>query len=203
MKILIIDNYDSFIYNLSYEFELAGHQVSICRNDVDYLKLQQLIPLNDAIILSPGPGAPGSAGHCLQLIRDYYQTKPILGICLGHQAIVEAFDGGVSHAKSVMHGKTSQVFTDSSPLFLELDEQQMVARYHSLAASSVPKNLSVIAKTSDGEAMAVEHKKYPVFGIQFHPESIMSKYGQRIIGNFIKIVQTGDSGDGGQDVAAA
>ncbi|NVK21447.1 MAG: aminodeoxychorismate/anthranilate synthase component II [Kangiellaceae bacterium] len=184
---LLIDNYDSFIYNLSYEFLSLGHQVTVCRNDIDYLKLKQLIQQSDAIVLSPGPGNPQNAGHCLQVIKDFHQTVPMLGICLGHQAIIEAFGGKVSHAKSVMHGKTSDIYAGNSELFSGVDKRFQAARYHSLSASYVSEQLKVIAKADDNEVMAVEHLNHSVFGIQFHPESIMSKSGQYLLHNFMRV----------------
>lgn len=218
MKILVIDNYDSFIYNLVYELESLGEKylrsksletnslednslednslgtkpldcdITVCRNDIDYKALASLIEKHDAIVLSPGPGSPSDAGHCLQLIKDFSERKPILGICLGHQLIVEAFGGKVSHAKKVMHGKTSKLSFDEHRLFTGISSETLIARYHSLAAINIPEQLKAIAY-SDDEVMAVMHKKLPCFGIQFHPESIMTKDGAVLIANFIEMAK--------------
>lgn len=186
--ILLIDNYDSFSYNL---FQLVG---SICpdirveRNDaLTVEEIEQLKP--QAIILSPGPGRPSEAGRCIEIVQKLGKKIPILGVCLGHQAICEAYGGTVSYAKQLMHGKQSQAELDtSSPIFAGMPKTIAVARYHSLAAIEelLPECLAVTARTKDGEIMAVQHYTQPVYGLQFHPESILTQQGRTIIENFLK-----------------
>lgn len=185
--ILLIDNYDSFSYNL---FQLAGFlnpDIQVVRNDaVNIDNIKSMHP--DAIILSPGPGRPEDAGICMEVVEKLGGQIPILGICLGHQAICSAYGGTVSYAKELMHGKQSQVKLDlTCPLFQGLPETIPVARYHSLALleETLPENLTITARTTDGEVMAVQHKKYAVYGLQFHPESILTPDGKMILKNFI------------------
>ncbi len=187
--ILLIDNYDSFSYNL---FQLVGtinDDIKIIRNDemtVDEIK--KLAPSH--IILSPGPKRPKDAGVCIDVVKELGSEMKILGVCLGHQSICEAYGGVVSYAKKLMHGKQSKCEIDnSSKLFKGLGNSIDVARYHSLSAdeSTLPDCLKITAKTPDGEIMAVEHKKYNVFGVQFHPESIMTPKGIDIIRNFLGV----------------
>ena len=187
--ILLIDNYDSFSYNL---FQLVGtinDDIKIIRNDemtVDEIK--ELAPSH--IILSPGPKRPKDAGVCIDVVKELGSEMKILGVCLGHQSICEAYGGVVSYAKQLMHGKQSRCEIDnSSKLFKGLGNSIDVARYHSLSAdeSTLPDCLKITAKTPDGEIMAVEHKKYNVFGVQFHPESIMTPKGIDIIRNFLGV----------------
>lgn len=186
--ILMIDNYDSFVYNL---YQLAGSihpEIEVRRNDA--LSLEEIEKMNpEAIILSPGPGRPSQAGICIQAVRYFTGKIPILGVCLGHQAICEAFGGRIVYAKELMHGKTSKIQTDtSSSLFKGIENPVTVARYHSLAADpeTLPGELRVTAKTLEGEIMAVEHVEYPVYGIQFHPESVMTLMGRKILENFFQ-----------------
>ncbi len=186
--ILIIDNYDSFTYNL---YQLIGSiepDMKVVRNDaVTIDDIREMNP--SAIVLSPGPGKPSDAGICEDVVRELGATIPILGVCLGHQAICEAYGGTVSHAKKLMHGKQSIAKVDnSSALFYGLSETAKVARYHSLALKeeTLPECLKVIATADDGEIMAVQHVEYPVFGLQFHPESIMTPDGYAMLLNFIK-----------------
>lgn len=184
---ILIDNYDSFSYNL---FQLVGGinpDIRVIRNDEMTLKeIEEIQPSH--IIVSPGPGRPADAGICEQVI-DYFKGKiPILGVCLGHQAICETFGGVIGYAKRLMHGKMSVVTLDTdSAIFRGMPEKIEAARYHSLAAeeSSLPDTLRVTAKTEDGEIMAVEHKEYPVYGVQFHPESILTPQGKTILMNFL------------------
>lgn len=187
--ILLIDNYDSFSYNL---FQMIGKidpDILVIRNDektVDEIK--ELKPSH--IIISPGPGRPENAGMIIEAIKSLGETIPILGVCLGHQAICAAFGGKIVHAKKLMHGKQSIINPDTaSPIFKNCPQTMKVARYHSLAAD--PKTLAdcfkITAKTEDGEIMAIEHKNHPIFGLQFHPESIMTPEGDVIIENFIKL----------------
>ncbi len=185
--ILLIDNYDSFSYNL---YQLIGEiepDIRVIRNDAMTVEeIGRLRP--DRIILSPGPGYPGDAGVCVKAARTLGATIPTLGVCLGHQAICEAFGATVGHAKRLMHGKQSEVTLDGScPIFRGLPERVMVARYHSLAAveSTMPDCLRVTARSDDGEIMAVEHERYPIYGVQFHPESIMTPEGKIMLRNFI------------------
>ena len=187
MKTLLIDNYDSFIYNLKYELELSGVDVTVCRNDIPYDELKRLTKTVDNIVLSPGPGAPREAGHCLKLVKELYSEKPILGVCLGHQVIVEAFGGKVSTAKAIVHGKAETLYSYQSGLLDVLGSKLTVARYHSLSASKLTADLRVDAVTEDDEIMAVSQTEYPVFGLQFHPESIMTRDGTKILKNFIEL----------------
>lgn len=185
--ILLIDNYDSFSYNLfQYIGEIAPNIAVIRNNELTVEEIKMLSP--DRIVLSPGPGRPENAGVIIELVQKLGGTVPILGVCLGHQAICTAYGAVVTYAKQLMHGKQSVAWLDTeSVLFKGCPEQTKVARYHSLAVdeSTLPKELKVIAKTDDGEVMAVRHQKYPVYGVQFHPESIMTPEGKRILKNFI------------------
>ena len=202
--ILLLDNYDSFTYNL-YQFiagvesEISGIQkdqidskVKVVRNDqITPEKILELAP--EALVISPGPGKPSDAGICIEAIQKLKGKIPMLGVCLGHQAMAEAFGATVSHAGQLMHGKTSQlkdVKTDSV-LFQNLTLPIQVARYHSLAEKeeTLPEELVVTARSEDNEIMAMEHREYPIFGLQFHPESILTKEGKKIVENFLKEIQ--------------
>ncbi|WP_294420655.1 aminodeoxychorismate/anthranilate synthase component II [uncultured Senegalimassilia sp.] len=194
--ILLIDNYDSFVYNL---YQLVGGMrpdIIVMRNDaLTCDDIEALAP--DAIILSPGPGRPSDAGVCIPAIKRFAGRIPMLGVCLGHQAICEAFGGTVGYAKELMHGKVSTVeCTRESALFSGLPDTFPVARYHSLAANgrTLPKHLRVTAETADGEVMAVEDADQRVFGVQFHPESIMTPDGAAIVANFLSLVPNGKAG---------
>jgi anthranilate synthase component 2 len=185
--VLLIDNYDSFSYNL---YQLIGSidtNIKVIRNDeMTVGEIEKMSP--NYIILSPGPGKPSDAGVCEALIKQLAGKVPILGVCLGHQAIYEAFGGTVSYAKKLMHGKTSKVKVNTeNPLFKGLPSIINAARYHSLAGikNTLPQELEIIAETTDHEVMAVCHKKYPVYGLQFHPESILTPKGKIIIENFL------------------
>jgi anthranilate synthase component 2 len=189
--ILLIDNYDSFSYNL---YQLAGAvdpDIKVIRNDAyTAQEIEAMQP--EAIIISPGPGRPEDAGVCIDVIRTMAGKVPILGVCLGHQAICKAFGADVSYAKELMHGKQSPlVLCGDSILFQGLEEPVTVARYHSLAAveATLPQELRVTARTADGEVMAVEHTQYPVYGVQFHPESVMTPDGIQIMKNFMGVIQ--------------
>ena len=185
--ILLIDNYDSFSYNLYQFIGEIEPDIKVIRNDELTVKeIQQLNP--DRIILSPGPGRPEDAGVIIDVVRKI-NKKPILGVCLGHQAICAAFGATVTYAKELMHGKQSNVkFNTACPLFRGCPNFAPVARYHSLAAdaATIPEELNVTALTTDGEIMAVQHKEYPIYGVQFHPESIMTPDGKQMLRNFIK-----------------
>lgn len=186
--ILLIDNYDSFSYNL---FQLVGEidpDIKVIRNDE--MTVEQIKELNpDRIILSPGPGRPENAGIIMDVVEKIGADIPILGVCLGHQAICAVFGATVTYAKQLMHGKQSDVKFDADCLlFRNCPEVAPVARYHSLAADAdtMPDCLKITAKTVDGEIMAVQHKEYPIYGVQFHPESIMTPDGKTMLKNFIK-----------------
>lgn len=188
MKILIIDNYDSFVYNLYQAFGQHENEIVVARNDeigVDEVESY------DAIVISPGPGDPRrnfKIGKGLDIIKQYYKSKPIFGVCLGHQEICFALGGKIRKAKSIVHGKKSLIRHFGSEIFEGIPERFKAGRYHSLVAYDLPKELKLIAiSLDDFEIMAVEHVKYPVFGLQFHPESILTSKGSMIISNFIKI----------------
>ena len=189
--ILLIDNYDSFSYNL---YQLIGSvepDIKVIRNDAHTIEeIEAMKP--EAIILSPGPGKPEDAGVCIEVIKYFTGKLPIFGVCLGHQAICEAFGGTVSYAKELMHGKQSKVYQGGiSSLFRGLGPEFKAARYHSLAARAedFPEALKVTAESDDGEIMALEHREYPVFGVQFHPESVMTPDGKKMIENFMEVVR--------------
>jgi anthranilate synthase component 2 len=188
--ILLIDNYDSFVYNL---YQLIGTyrpDILIKRNrEITLEEVKKLNP--EAIFLSPGPGRPEDSGICLDILRELGDKIPIFGVCLGHQAICQVFGGTVTYAKELMHGKSSMVHPDpESRLFAGIAEPFQAARYHSLAApeDQLPDCLRVSARTEDGEVMAVEHKTYPIYGVQFHPESILTPAGHQIIQNFFSLI---------------
>ena len=186
--ILLIDNYDSFSYNLSQLIGSIDPEIQVVRNDkITIDEIRSLAP--KALILSPGPGRPADAGICEEAIRELKGEIPIFGVCLGHQAICAAFGASVTYAKTLMHGKQSQVQFDlDCPLFRGCPETALVGRYHSLAADagSIPKCLKVTARTADGEVMAVQHRERPIYGVQFHPESILTPDGKTMLQNFIK-----------------
>ena len=185
--ILLIDNYDSFSYNL---FQMIGEiapDIRVIRNDA--LTVEEIAALKpDRIVLSPGPGRPEDAGVTVEVAKTLSKTIPTLGVCLGHQAIVTAFGGVVTYASRLMHGKQSVAVLDTdSALFRGCPQRTPVARYHSLAADpdTIPDCLRITAKTEEGEIMAVEHTDYPIYGVQFHPESIMTPCGREMLRNFI------------------
>lgn len=185
--ILLIDNYDSFSYNL---YQIIGEiepDIRVIRNDeMTAEQIRDLKP--DHIILSPGPGRPEDAGIIIDVVKMIHDI-PILGVCLGHQAVCAAFGAAVTYAKELMHGKQSDVkFDTDCPLFKNCSEFAPVARYHSLAADAgtIPEELQITALTMDGEVMSVQHKEYPIYGVQFHPESIMTPSGKQMLKNFIK-----------------
>ncbi len=184
--ILLIDNYDSFTYNLYQYAGLFCRDIKVFRNDKITIDTScRMKP--DRIILSPGPGSPNEAGICVEVIKKLYTKIPILGICLGHQCIAKAFGGAVSYAKELFHGRQSPVVHDGTGVFAGLASPVMAARYHSLAVvrEGLPDCLRVTAETPDGEIMAMEHRQYPVFGVQFHPESVYTRHGKGMIKNFI------------------
>jgi len=186
--ILMIDNYDSFTYNIVQYLGQLGVEVLVRRNDETSLEeIEDLKP--EAIFLSPGPCSPKEAGITVDVIRHFHKTIPLMGICLGHQAIGYAFGGEVVRAERVMHGKTSPIINDGRTIFKGLPSPFTAGRYHSLIIekSSLPSCLAVSAETEDGEIMAVRHRDYPVEGVQFHPESILTPQGKRIIRNFMDV----------------
>jgi len=182
--IVVIDNYDSFTYNLVQYLGELGEELRVFRND--RVTLQEIQNLNPAhIVISPGPGVPQSAGVSEKVVECFHKATPILGVCLGHQAIGEVFGGKVVRAPSLMHGKTSPIFHDSKTLFRGLPQGFPATRYHSLMVTDVPPCLEVSAQTQDGIVMGLRHREYPTEGIQFHPESIMTVVGKQLLGNFV------------------
>jgi para-aminobenzoate synthetase component 2 len=184
--ILLIDNYDSFVYNLARYVHELGFVTHVVRND--NITLPEITVLNPShIIISPGPCAPEQAGISMQVIRDFGATIPILGVCLGHQAIGQVYGGKVIRAKRPMHGRSSHIIHDEKKLFAGLENPLQVARYHSLMVSdeNFPHVLEVTARCEIGEIMALAHRKYPVYGVQFHPESVLTPAGQRLLQNFL------------------
>src|SRR5215510_1614776 len=176
MKVLMVDNYDSFTYNLVHLFEELGADVVVRRNDaVTVEDAEALAP--DRLVVSPGPGRPEDAGVSVELIRALGARVPTLGVCLGHQAIVEAYGGEVGQARALLHGKASTVVHDGRGVYAGLPERFEAGRYHSLAAVTVPDALEVTARTEDGEVMGVRHRELPVEGVQFHPESVLTPLG--------------------------
>jgi anthranilate synthase/aminodeoxychorismate synthase-like glutamine amidotransferase len=185
MRILMVDNYDSFTYNLVHLFEELGADVVVRRNDaVTVAEAEGLAP--DRFVVSPGPGRPEEAGVSVELVRALALRVPTLGVCLGHQAIVEAFGGEVGQAHALLHGKASVVEHDGRGIYAGLPERFEAGRYHSLAATRVPDELEISAWTSDGEVMGVRHRELPVDGVQFHPESVLTlPLGREIARNFL------------------
>ena len=190
--ILLIDNYDSFTYNLVHYVEELGHNVQVYRNDkISIKKIAKLNPKK--IIISPGPCTPNEAGICLDLVKRFYDKMPILGVCLGHQSIGQAFGAKIIKASKIMHGKTSKVSNLGSKIFKGLPTSFEATRYHSLVIKNgtLPKNFRVISETIDNKKnviMGIEHENYPCYGVQFHPESIASvPFGKKIMKNFLNL----------------
>ena len=190
--ILLIDNYDSFTYNLVHYVEELGHNVQVYRNDK--ISLKKIAKLNPKkIIISPGPCTPNEAGICLDLVKRFYDKMPILGVCLGHQSIGQAFGAEIIKASKIMHGKTSKVSNLGSKIFKGLPSSFEATRYHSLVIKNktLPKNFRVISETIDNKKnviMGIEHENYPCYGVQFHPESIASvPFGKKIMKNFLNL----------------
>ena len=187
-KILLIDNYDSFTYNLYHYVSTFNKNIDVKRNDrvnsKDIIKNQY-----KKIIISPGPGNPDQAGNCLKIVKEFYKKIPILGVCLGHQIIGQVFGSKIVQAKKLMHGKTSKIFSKKIGILKNLPKKFDATRYHSLIIDkkSLSKDLEITAETENGLIMGVRHKKYHVHGVQFHPESIKTKLGIKILKNFIKI----------------
>jgi len=182
--ILVIDNYDSFTYNLVHLFGELGAEVVVRRNDaIDADTAERMAPSH--LVVSPGPGRPADAGTSIEIIKRLSPTTPTLGVCLGHQAIVEAFGGEVGHARELLHGKASAVTHDGRGVFRGLPERFDAGRYHSLAATRLPEELEPTAYSDDGEVMAVRHRRLPVEGVQFHPESVLTPLGPELARNFL------------------
>jgi anthranilate synthase/aminodeoxychorismate synthase-like glutamine amidotransferase len=184
MRVLVVDNYDSFTYNLVHLLEELGAEV--------YVRLSDSLSVEDAkalrpdrLVVSPGPGRPHDAGRSLELVLELGQTTPTLGVCLGHQAIVEGFGGEIAQARELIHGKASRITHDGRGVFAGLPAELDVGRYHSLAATRVPDVLDVTARTADGEVMGVRHRSLPVEGVQFHPESVLTPDGPTMIRTFL------------------
>jgi len=183
--LLMLDNYDSFTYNLVHLFEELGAEVKVFRNDaITPDEAEALSPSH--LVVSPGPGRPEDAGVSVELIRRLGPTVPTLGVCLGHQAIVEAFGGEVGQAKALLHGKSSPVEHDGKGVFAGLPDPFEAGRYHSLAALTVPDDLEITARTPDGEVMGVRHRELPIEGVQFHPESVLTPLGPSLGRNFLE-----------------
>jgi para-aminobenzoate synthetase component II len=183
--ILVVDNYDSFTYNLVHLFGELGCDVIVRRNDeLDADEAERLAP--SYLVVSPGPGRPAAAGASIEILRRLAPRTRTLGVCLGHQAIVEVFGGRVGFARELVHGKSAQVVHDGRGIFQGLPANFEAGRYHSLAATSVPDELEVSAVTEDGEVMAVRHREFPVDGVQFHPESVLTPLGPDIAKNFLE-----------------
>jgi anthranilate synthase component 2 len=186
--ILVIDNYDSFTYNLVHYLNELGAETHVVRNDA--ITVREALGMQpQGVLLSPGPKTPNEAGICLALLEDAPADLPIFGVCLGHQAIGQAYGGAVIHAKALMHGKTSQIHHDGKGVFAGLKDPFTATRYHSLSVrkEDLPAELEVTAWTEDGEIMGVQHRTRPVFGVQFHPESIATECGYELLANFLEI----------------
>lgn len=183
---ILIDNYDSFTFNIIHYVKELGVEPVVFQNDE--ISFEELKRMDfDSIILAPGAGNPDGAGCSLDIIKEFYDSKKILGICLGHQCIAQFFGSKIVRAVEPVHGKVSRIKHSNSVLFRNIPEEFNVVRYHSLAVENIAADLRVTARTSDGVIMAFEHKIYPVFGVQFHPEAILSEYGHQLFKNFISI----------------
>jgi anthranilate synthase component II len=188
MKLLVIDNYDSFTYNLVQYFGELGADVVVKRNDeISIAEIRNLKP--DRICISPGPGRPEHAGICPEVVRDLGRNIPILGVCLGHQCIAQVFGGEIVRARTLIHGKTSKINHTNRGVFENLAQPLEATRYHSLVVKpeSFPKSLEITATADDGEIMGLQHRKFPVHGVQFHPESILTAEGKRLLANFLRV----------------
>ena len=188
MKILLIDNYDSFTYNLYHYLSSLNCKVDVYRNDkikINKIKKNKY----EKIVISPGPGNPNEAGNCLQIVKSFYKSIPILGVCLGHQIIGQVFGSKILQTRNLMHGKTSKIMSKKIGILKNLPKTFEATRYHSLIIDkkSLSKDLEITAETKEGLIMGVRHKKYHVHGVQFHPESIKTKIGIKILKNFVKI----------------
>jgi anthranilate synthase/aminodeoxychorismate synthase-like glutamine amidotransferase len=184
-NVLLIDNYDSFTYNLAHLFGELGAEVVVRRNDEITIEEAEAIEPTH-VVISPGPGRPEAAGVSEEIVRAFAGHRPLLGVCLGHQAIVSVFGGEVGPALDLVHGKATMVTHDGRGLFAGLPEDFLAGRYHSLAATSLPESLEVSATAADGEVMAVRHRELPVDGVQFHPESVLTPVGRDLARNFLE-----------------
>lgn len=189
--ILVVDNYDSFVYTLNGYLHQLGATTDVIRNDdVSLGEVKDLVARYDGILVSPGPGTPADAGISIEIVKEAVeQSVPLLGVCLGHQAIAEAFGATVAHAEELMHGKTSQVVHDDSTLFVGVPDSFRATRYHSLAVvdETVPDSLVVTARTEGGVIMGLNHRSAPVFGVQFHPESVLTEGGYTMVANWLEV----------------
>lgn len=189
-KILVIDNYDSFVYTLVGYLQELGAKTTVVRNDdLSLAEVIELAEAHDGVLVSPGPGNPAEAGVCIETIRWCGEhSKPMLGVCLGHQALAEAYGGVVTHAEELMHGKTSPVNHTGHPIFSSIHSPFNATRYHSLAAvrSSIPECLEITAETQNGVIMGLAHKSAPLWGVQFHPESVLTEGGYQMLGNWLE-----------------
>jgi para-aminobenzoate synthetase component 2 len=192
VKILVLDNYDSFVYTLNGYLQQLGAETEVLRNDVvAERQLPELLAKYDAVLLSPGPGTPAAAGLSIPTVKLSLNTgKPIFGVCLGHQAIAEAMGATVTNAEELMHGKTSLVYHDDSLIYKDVPEPFTATRYHSLAvvAETVPADLIVTSKTAGGVIMGLQHKSLPIYGVQFHPESVLTQGGYQMLGNWLESI---------------
>ena len=192
VKILVLDNYDSFVYTLNGYLQQLGAQTEVLRNDVVPVEeLPELLAKYDAVLISPGPGTPFDAGLSIPTVKQALKTgQPVFGVCLGHQAIAEAMGATVRGAEELMHGKTSQVFHDGSLIYKDVPEPFTATRYHSLAvvADTVPEDLIVTSKTEGGVIMGLQHKTLPIYGVQFHPESVLTQGGYQMLGNWLESI---------------
>ncbi len=187
-KLLLIDNYDSFTFNLAQAFMVLGAEVEVHRNDqITVAEAEAMEPTH--LCISPGPGRPEEAGVSMDMVRSFAQRIPVLGVCLGHQSIATVFGGDVIHAKRLMHGKDSPVYHDGRGLYFGMPNPFQAGRYHSLAVpeSGVPEGFTVDSYTSDGEVMGIRHQVHPVLGVQFHPESVLTPHGDRLLQNFLEM----------------
>jgi anthranilate synthase component II len=185
--ILLVDNYDSFVHNLARYFRRLGQDTLVVRNDaITVDEVCRLAP--QAIVLSPGPCTPNEAGSSVEIVREFYQQIPLLGVCLGHQIIAAAFGARVIRANEPMHGRTSPMIHSSAGLFKDLPSPLIVCRYHSLVVEedSLPNDFEVTARIADGTIMAIEHARSPIYGVQFHPEATLTQHGYRLLANFLK-----------------
>ena len=186
--ILLIDNYDSFVHNLARYMERLGHKTQVVRNDdIDITSIREIVP--QAIVLSPGPCSPNEAGICLQVVEELHAEIPMLGVCLGHQVIAAAMGAKVVRSTQPMHGRTSLISHYGSRLFTDIPESFRVCRYHSLTVvpDSLPQMLQLTAMAEDGTVMALQHRSLPVFGVQFHPEAILTEHGYQLLRNFLTL----------------
>lgn len=189
--ILMIDNYDSFTYNIvQYLYDL-GEDVLVKRNDEITIEEIESMDDIDAIVISPGPCSPNEAGISVDVIKTFKGRYPILGVCLGHQSIGQAFGAKIVKAKCLMHGKTSNIYHDGKGIFQGIPSPFRAVRYHSLVIdeSTLPVDIQITARSDDGEIMGIEHKKYPIWGVQFHPESILTEHGKKLLENFLKLAR--------------